>query len=296
MGKRSRTIFITVCTLPAVLLLVFFMIIPTVKVFSMSFYNVTGISNAADFIKFDNYQYMLMKDGDFYIALKNTLLLMVIVPACTLTLSLVFAFLLTQGKIREKGFYRTVFFFPSILSLTLVAILWSFIYNPSMGILNSFLTTVGLGSLARPWLGDAKVVLGAVAATLIWQAAGYYMIMYIAGIDSISPELYEAATIDGANEFHKFSAITVPLLWEIIRVTLIFSLSGVIVQSFAIVRVMTNGGPGTSSNVLLFYMYRQAFENSNFGYAMSIAVFTLLMGVLLSYLSNKLTKDDTLNA
>ena len=294
MGKTNKGLFITICTLPALILLIIFLIIPTIQVFSMSFYNVTGISKTADFAGLENYRYML-GDSDFLVALKNTLLLMVIVPVCTLTLSLLFAFLLTQGKIRGKNFYRTIFFFPSILSFVVVAILWSFIYHPTMGIINSLLEMVNLGFLARPWLGDSKTVLGAVALTLIWQAAGYYMVMYIAGIDGISPELYEVATIDGANAFHKFVSVTVPLLWEIIRVTIVLAVSGAINLSFVIVSVMTNGGPGTSSSVLLQYMYRQCFENSNFGYAMSIAVVTLVLGVLLSYLANKLTGQDTLN-
>lgn len=295
MTKRSRNIFIAVCTLPAFLLTLVFMIIPTIKVFSMSFYNVTGISQSAGFILLENYQYLL-KDDNFHQALKNTLLLMLTVPVFTLILALVFAFLLTQGKIREKSFYRTVFFFPSVISLPVVGIIWSFIFHPNMGIVNSLLEKAGLGMLARPWLGDGKTVLGAIAVTMIWQAAGYYMVMYIAGIDGIPPEVYESAVMDGANAFHRLVRITIPMLWEIIRITIVFAIGGVINLSFLIVAVMTNGGPGGASMVLLQYMYMQAFRNSNFGYAMSIAVFTLLLAFGLSYFSNKLTGKDMADA
>ena len=284
-GYKHKS-FIIVTVLPAVLLTVFFMIIPTIRVFSTSFYKVTSLSISSVYVGLDNYLYML-KDNYFRLALRNTFFLMIVVPTITLTLSLLFAVILTQSQLKEKGFYRTVFFFPSILSMTVIAILWSFIYHPSMGIINSFLRAIGLGNLAKPWLGDAKFVLWAIAVTLIWQAAGYYMVMYIAGIDSIPLDIYEAATVDGAGFFRKLINITLPLLSGIIRITVVFALSGVINLSFVIVKIMTNGGPAGASSVLLQYMYTQAFNNSNFGYAMAIAVFTLIISFILSFFSVK---------
>lgn len=140
--------------------------------------------------------------------------------------------------------------------------------------------------------GRRKTAIWCVAVTLIWQAAGYYMVMYIAGIDGISPEVYESATMDGAGQFRKLISITLPLLRDIIGITYVLVLSGTINLSFVLVTVMTNGGPAGASSVLLQYMYTQAFQNSNFGYAMAIAIFTLVLSFILSFLSRLITNQS----
>lgn len=293
MKDKNKVIFILATVLPGFLLTVFFMIIPTLKGFYLSFFEVSGMSQSGKFIGMDNFKY-IVTDHDFSAALGNTLKLMLVVPIFTLSLSLIFAVLLTQGKLKEKSFYRVVLFLPSVISLTVVAILWSFIFHPTMGVLNSVLSFVGLGKLQHAWLGDAKTSLWAIAVTLVWQAAGYYMVMYIAGIDGIPPELYESATLDGAGGLRRFFSITVPFLWEIVRITFVLAIGGVINISFILSSVMTNGGPGNSSYVLLQYMYSQAFGNANFGYAMSIAVIIMMISFGMSYLSNKLTQRETI--
>lgn len=285
---KKPFLFIGVCIIPTLLLSVVFMIIPTIRAFGLSFTDATAMSTDSKFVFLDNYKYMFT-DTAFLQAFGNTLKLMVVVPILTLILSLLFAFLLTQTKLREKELYRVLLFLPSIISLTVVGIVWSFVFNPSMGIFNDMLQKIGLGSLTRAWLGDEKTALWCVAATLIWQAAGYYMVMYIAGIDGISPEIYESATIDGAGQFRKLISITLPLLKDIIGITFVLALSGTINLSFVVVSVMTNGGPAGASSVLLQYMYTQAFGNSNFGYAMAIAIFTLALSFVLSFLSRLIT-------
>lgn len=169
--------------------------------------------------------------------------------------------------------------------------LWTFIYNPNMGLLNGFLRFLGLDSLTAAWLGDTRTALGAVAVVLIWTNVGYYMVMYIAGIDGISPDVYEAATIDGAGGLVKFYRITLPLLSRVIRTTIVLCISTVLSSSFVLVTVMTNGAPAGSTSVLLQYMYDQAFGNSNFGYAMAIAVVTLALAFVLAQLSRYLTRE-----
>lgn len=286
--QKKPTLFICVCIIPTLLLSVFFMIVPTLRAFALSFTDATAMSLDYKFVFLDNYKYMFT-DSEFIMALKNTLKLMLVVPIVTLALSLLFAFLLTQTKLREKELYRVIFFFPSIMSLTVVGIVWSFVFNPSMGILNDLLTKIGLDRMTNAWLGDAKTALWCVAVTLIWQAVGYYLVMYIAAIDGISPEVYESATIDGAGLFRKLISITLPLLKDIIGITFVLSLSGTINLSFVVVNIMTNGGPAGASSVLLQYMYSQAFVNSNFGYAMAIAIFTLFISFVLSFASRILT-------
>ncbi|MEG0692696.1 MAG: sugar ABC transporter permease [Oscillospiraceae bacterium] len=290
--KKTPYGFIAICTIPAIVMTIIFMIIPTVQALIMSFTNATGMGEQNDFIALENYQYMF-GDKFFIMALKNTFKLMLVVPVITLFLGLVLGFVLTQTKLKERGVYRSVLFFPSIISLTVVAIVWSFIFHPNAGTVNNVLTNLGLESLTRDWLGDGSVALWCIAATLVWQAMGYYMVMYIAAIDGISPEIYEAATVDGASQLKKFFCITMPLLKDIIGITFVLSLSGTINLSFVIVTLMTGGGPAGASSVLLQYMYIQAFINSNFGYAMAIAVFTLLISIVLSLISRRLTNKSS---
>jgi len=287
--KTRRGFFIAACLLPGLALFLLFKVYPTIQIFQKSLYLWTGVGDKPKFIGLQNFADMF-RDDVFLLALRNTGFLMLIVPAITLLIALVNASLLTQSKLKEKSFYRTVFFFPSILSFVVIAILWSFIYHPTMGFVNSGLELLGLGDWAMSWLGDQRTVLWALAVTLIWQAAGYYMVMYMAGIDGISPDLYEAASLDGASRIKQFFTITIPMLWEIIRVTIIFSINGVLTISFVIVSVMTAGGPDRHSEVVMTYLYNQAFTNSNFGYAMAIGVFIFIVSLLLALISNKLTE------
>ncbi|WP_228745131.1 carbohydrate ABC transporter permease [Paenibacillus sp. S150] len=287
--KTRRSLFIALCLLPGLALFLLFKVYPTVQIFHKSFYLWTGLSDKPKFIGMKNYADMF-QDDTFLLSLKNTGLLMLAVPVITLLIALVNASILTKSKLKERNLYRTVFFFPSILSFLVIAILWSFIYHPTMGFLNSGLETAGLGKWALPWLGDQRVVLWALAVTLIWQAAGYYMVIYMAGIDGIPPDLYEAAELDGATRIQQFFHITIPMLWEIIRVTIIFSINGVLSISFVIVSVMTAGGPDHHSEVVMTYLYSQAFANSNFGYAMAIGVFIFIISMVLALVSNRLTE------
>ena len=281
-------LFICISVLPAVLLTLMFTIWPTVQALYLSFTNATSLGLNNKFVWLDNYIYMF-HDKSFIQALKNTAKLMAVVPVITIFCSLVLAFVLNQCKLKERVLYRTIFYFPNIVSLTVVGIIWSFVFHPNVGIVNKILGAVGLESLQRSWLGDSKTALWCIAFTLLWQAAGYYMVMHIAAMDGISPEIYESATLDGASAWRKLVSITMPLMKDIIGITFVLALSGTINLSFVLSQVMTGGGPNGASSVLLQYMYTQGFVNGNFGYAMAITVFTLAISVALSMLSRKLT-------
>lgn len=281
-------LFICISVLPAVLLTLMFTIWPTVQALYLSFTNATSLGLNNKFVWLDNYIYMF-HDKSFIQALKNTAKLMAVVPVITIFCSLVLAFVLNQCKLKERVLYRTIFYFPNIVSLTVVGIIWSFVFHPNVGIINKILGAVGLESLQRSWLGDSKTALWCIAFTLLWQAAGYYMVMHIAAMDGISPEIYESATLDGASAWRKLISITMPLMKDIIGITFVLALSGTINLSFVLSQVMTGGGPNGASSVLLQYMYTQGFVNGNFGYAMAITVFTLAISVALSMLSRKLT-------
>ena len=280
-------LFICISVLPAVILTLMFTIWPTVQALYLSFTNATSLGLNNKFVGLDNYIYMF-HDKSFIQALINTAKLMAVVPVITIFCSLVLAFVLNQCKLKEMVLYRTLFYFPNIVSLTVVGIIWSFVFHPNVGIVNKILGAVGLESLQRSWLGDSKTALWCIAFTLLWQA-GYYMVMHIAAMDGISPEIYESATLDGASAWRKLISITMPLMKDIIGITFVLALSGTINLSFVLSQVMTGGGPNGASSVLLQYMYTQGFVNGNFGYAMAITVFTLAISVALSMLSRKLT-------
>lgn len=289
--QTRRNIAITVSLLPALALYALFVIYPTFNVFRTSMYQWSGLSKQKTFIGFENF-IRLFNDTKFWTALQNTIFLLIFCTAVTMILALFFAAALTQSKLKEKNFYRVLFFFPNVLSIVVIGVLFSNIYEPNMGILNSLLRGMGLNSLAQPWLGSGKTVLWAIGVAMIWQAVGYYMVMYMAGMDGISPELYEAADIDGASKFVQFFKITIPMIWGILRVTLVFFITSTLNMSFLFVNVMTDGAPNGSSEVLLTYMYRQAFTNANFGYAMAIAVIIFIVAFALAIISNILTKKN----
>jgi N-acetylglucosamine transport system permease protein len=282
-------LFIALCTLPALLLTVYFTLWPAVQALGLSFTDATILGfGRAKWVGLGNYLYMF-DDKNFLQALWNTCKLLLTVPLLTVICSLILAFTVTQNKLRERGFYRTVFFFPSIVSMTVVSIIWSFVFHPTMGILNSLLNGVGLSAWAQPWVGQSSTALWTIAAAMVWQAAGYFMVMHIAAIDGISQEIYEAATIDGAGAARKMLNVTLPLIKDVVGITFVLCLSGTLNNSYTLSAVMTGGGPNGASRVLLFEVYRQGMRNGNFGYAMAITVFTLAMAVALSLVSRIFT-------
>jgi N-acetylglucosamine transport system permease protein len=232
---------------------------------------------------------MFTRDKSFLQAMGNTLKLLAVVPVLTVFIALIFAFLLTQTKLAERGIYRVLFFLPSVVSMAVVGIVWSNLFDSRpTGLINSFISLFGIKYVM--WLGDERYALWCIAVVLIWQAIGYYMVMHVAAIDSISRDVYEAADIDGASQARKFFGITIPLLKDSIGITYVLSLSGTIALSYILSSIMTNGGPGGSTLVLLQHMYNMAFgSSSNFGYAMTITVFSLVLAFLLSTLSRKIS-------
>ena len=272
------------------------MIVPMVNAIYLSFTSSTALSVGfnSKFVFLDNYRYMF-QDKDFLQALFNTLKLMLVIPAVTIFLSLVFAFILTQGQLKEKSFYRTVFFFPSIVSMTVVGIVWSFVFNPTRGILNHMLDLFHLSTWKHAWLGEGKTALWCIGAALVWQAIGYYMVMHVASIDGISQEVYEAASIDGATGVQKFFKITIPLLRRSIGTTYILSLSGTINLSFTLSNVMTGGGPNHISEVPATLMYNNLFRKGLYGYGSAQAFFIVVECLIFTFIVNRIFKKAEKN-
>ena len=214
----------------------------------------------------------------------------VIVTIVTVVLAVLFASILTTEKIRGNNFFRIIFYIPNILSIVVIAGLFAAIYDPNGGLLNAILPK----ALERLWLGDQGVVIYSLAFALIWQAIGYYMVMYMAGMANIPSSLYEAADLDGAGKIGKFFNVTLPLIWNSIRTTLTFFIISTINLSFLLVQILTNGGPDGSTEVFLSYMFTQAYTNSSFGYGMAIGVVVFIFSFGLSGIVSHITKRDIL--
>ncbi|WP_303754446.1 carbohydrate ABC transporter permease [Enterococcus sp. S86.2] len=289
--KKQKKVFITLCLLPATLLVLIFMVYPTINVFFMSLFKWGGYSAEKTFVGLDNFK-TLIKDMAFFRSFQNTILLIVIVTIFTLALALIFASILTREKFKGVNLFRIMFYIPNILSIVVIAAIFSAIYDPSSGLLNNLLSAVRLENLQQLWLGNQKIVIYSIGAALIWQAIGYYMVMYMASMASIPESLYEASALEGASAIQQFFTITLPLTWSTIRTTLTFFVISTINLSFLLVKAMTNGGPDGSTEVFLSYMYKQAYTNSSYGYGMAIGVVVFTFSFILSAVLNKITKRD----
>ena len=291
--KRSkrRTGFLLVCVAPAVILFFIFMIVPTINVFRMSLFERGAYSPTETFVGFQNFE-TLFQDTRFIQAMQNTILLIVVVTIITFALALVFAGILTREKIRGQNFFRVVFYIPNILSVVVISGIFSAIYQPENGLLNSI---IGLFTdMTDPilWKGETLVMLSLIIA-MIWQAVGYYMVMYMTSMAAVPLDLYESASLDGAGRVRQFFQITIPLIWTNIRTTLTFFIISTINMAFLFVKAMTSGGPNGASEVALSYMYGQK-DAGLYGYSMAIGVVIFLFSFILSALVNRATKREAL--
>lgn len=291
MNNKGNKTFITLSLVPATILFFIFIIIPTMNVFWMSLFKWGGLVNNKKFVGLDNF-IMLFKDSNFLKSFQNTIFLLVIVTIITMALAIISASILVKEDTKFKNFFRIIFYFPNILSVVVISAIFSAILDPNQGIVNSTLNFFNLNSLTRMWLGDQKVVIWCIAFAMIWQAIGYYMVMYMSSISGISISLYESASLDGATGIQQFFKITLPLVWNTIRTTLTFFVISTINLSFLFVKVMTSGGPDGSSEVFLSYMYKQAYSNSSYGYGMTIGVVVFIFSFILSLAINKITQRD----
>ncbi len=292
-NKYSKNLFIFFSLAPAMILYILFRIIPTFQVFRMSLFKTSALSKKEKFVGFDNF-ISLFQDKAFIRSFQNTILLIVVVTIVTLVLAVFFAAILTTEKIRGSNFFRIIFYIPNILSIVVVSGIFSAIYDPGRGLVDSILQIVGLRGPKAGWLGDQNIVIYSIAMALIWQAVGYYMVMYMAGMANIPDSLYEAAELDGAGKINKFFTITLPLVWLNIRATLSFFIISTINLSFLLVVPLTDGGPDGATEVFLSYMYKQAYTNQSYGYGMAIGVMVFLFSFALSGVISAVTNREIL--
>ncbi len=293
-NKRGRNGFIAVCILPSVILFIIFMLIPTINVFKMSMYKWGGFSNNKTFVGMNNFK-ILFQDDKFYRSFQNSILLIVLVTIITMAFALIFAAILSREKIKGQNFFRIIFYIPNILSVVVISAIFSAIYDPNQGLLNSILS-VFRSKDAAPilWLGNQRLVVYSLIIAMVWQAIGYYMVMYMASMAGVPESLYESANLEGAGKIYQFFHITLPLIWTNVRTTLTFFIISTINLSFLFVQAMTSGKPDGASEVFLSYMYSQAYTNSSYGYGMAIGVVVFLFSFGLAGLVNLVTKREPL--
>jgi ABC-type sugar transport system permease subunit len=263
---------------PSFVAFMVFMVAPVIMGFWYSLTDYTGLSRNYDFIGLQNYIKMF-QDRYFIVSVKNNIVYAVWYGGLTLVISLALATLLNQLK-RLKKLFRMVFFLPYISSMVSVAVIWKIILNPSGGPLNSILMQLGMDDPPR-WLSSTTWSRYAVIIVSVWKTCGYYMLIFLAGMQNISKELYESASLDGAGTWQRYRSITLPLLSPTIFLNMILITINSF-QVFDLVSVMTDGGPGISTNVLAYRIYVEGFKSMHMGYASSIAYFLFVVILLIT--------------
>ena len=290
-SNLKRTGFILACVAPAVILFAIFMVAPTFNVFRLSLYQRSTFNPNEVFIGLKNFQ-MLLKDATFIRSMQNMLLLIVMVTIFTMGTALLFAGILTREKLKGQDFFRIVFYIPNILSVVVISGIFSAIYDIDRGLLNSILNLFNVENIA--WKSEQHVMTSIVIA-MVWQAIGYYMVMYMASMAAVPQSMYESSGLDGAGRVTQFFQITLPLIWTNIRTTLTFFIISTINMAFLFVNAMvgSSGGAAAASKVTLIYMYDQ--KNAGlYGYSMAVGVLIFIISFALSALVNKVTQREVL--
>ncbi|MCI9309669.1 sugar ABC transporter permease [Oscillospiraceae bacterium 50-58] len=288
MRSKGRSRFIALCVAPAAILFFIFMVMPTFNVFRMSLFERGAYSPTETFVGLNNFK-VLFKDTKFIVSMQNTILLIVTVTIITFFFAIVFAAILTREKIRGQNFFRIIFYIPNILSVVVIAGIFSAIYKPDNGMLNSIFSLFAGRDVMVLWKDQPMVIVSVIIA-MVWQAIGYYMVMYMASMSAVPVDLYESASLDGAGRLNQFFEITLPLIWTNIRTTLTFFIISTINMAFLFVKAMVAKG---MADVGLSFMYAQKDEGL-YGYAMAAGVIIFLFSFTLSAVVNHVTKRDVL--
>ncbi|MBU9714321.1 carbohydrate ABC transporter permease [Evansella tamaricis] len=276
---------IALYVLPAFLLMMVLVYIPIVLTGYYGLMRWDGIG-AMEFIGLDNYK-RLLNDSMFWRSATHSLLL-AIFSILSLVGYLIISLVLA-GKIKGADLFRKIYLIPMLLSSVAIAQLWMRIYHPTNGVMNRFLTSIGIENTPL-WLADTNIVLYAIFIPIIWQYAGFYILIYYAALRNVPNELVEAARIDGATPWQIGYKIKLPLIMGVIKVTIVLAVVGSL-KYFDLIWVMTQGGPNGASEVIASYMYKQAFNSYNFGYGSAIGFFLLILCLVVTWIIRKLTAD-----
>ncbi|MDF2987742.1 MAG: binding-protein-dependent transport system inner rane component [Eubacterium sp.] len=283
----QKRIFIICFLIIPVILLLLFVVYPATQLFLNSLTSWDGISATKEFIGFKNYREMIFNSADVWVSLKNNGIYF-FVHLLFIPLELMIAIIL-DGKIKAKGFFKTITFLPYVVNGVAIAYAFSFFYSPYNGALNEILKAVGMEWAQQNWLSNEKIVNFSLVVISLWRFSGFHVVLFLAGLQSIPKDILEAAVIDGANAFQKYVKIIVPSIALVIDFILFQNMRGAL-QVFDIPFLVTQGGPGYASSTFTLYTIDTAFSYNNFGMASSMGVTLLLMIILLSWIQKGLFK------
>lgn len=271
--------------LPNFLGFAIFTLIPVIFAFALSFLNWDG-ANPITFAGLGNFK-RLFEDSTFIISLKNTFVYSIGTVPLTLVSALGIAILLNQ-KIFARNIFRTIFFFPYVASLVAIAVVWNMIFNPTMGVVNSFLMNIGIQN-PPGWTSSTVWAMPVIIFVSIWKNMGYYMVIYLAALQGVPQDLYEAASIDGANGWQKFKNVTLPMLTPTtFFVSIMLTIS--CFKVFDLIYMMTEGGPGRSTMVLVTHIYNTAFKEFSYGYSSAISMVLFLIVLVITLIQFRTEK------
>jgi N-acetylglucosamine transport system permease protein len=283
---------------PPLILYGVFVLSPYLQAFQISTTDWLGYSADANSVGLDNFV-QLFKDDYIWNAIKNNAILLLVVPVLTITLGLFFATMLNMGGrggragvvgVRGTGAYRLVYFFPQVLSVVIIAVIWQQVYHPNAGLLNATLKPLGIEGPS--WLGDPRFAFWCVLAVMVWSNVGFYVVLFGAAMQAIPRDIYEAVLLDGASRAVMLRRITIPLLWDTVQVAWIY-LAIAALDGFILVQLMTNGGPNFSSDVIGLRMYNTAFgSDTKFGYASAIGVVMFFLTLSVAVLALRASRRD----
>lgn len=300
--KHGKYPFLAAFLLPPVGIYALFVLSPYVQAMYISLTDWTGLTASQTFVGLDNFA-RLLDDSQLRVALRNNFILLVVVPAVTVVLGLFLASMLNVGGrgrggvqgVRGSAIYKVVYFFPVILSVPIIAVLFTNVFAPTVagGIVNNTLEFVGLGALAHPWLGDPSFAFWVVVLAMTWSFAGFFVVLFSAAMQSIPRDIYEAALLDGSTRFTTFRKITIPLVWDTVQVAWVY-LAIQAMDGFALVHIILGieGGPSRAGDVLGVALFRAAFTEFKFGYAAAIGVLLTALTMVIAITFMRLARRE----
>lgn len=287
--RKSGFDRVTFCFIaPAFLFFTLFIIVPTLASVYYSFTSWDGLNPVVKFVGLANYKEIFTSDR-FANALKNTVILTVFISILENTMALILALLVDNVR-WGKNFFRSAFYVPVLISGIVSGFIWKIMYNYNFGSINSMLTSMGLGGLKEDWLGNPKLTLIMVGIVLVWKGAGYYMIIYLASLQSVPTDVVEAAAIDGASPWQRFKAITLPLISGAFTINFTLSLINGL-KVFDQISVMTDGGPGFTTETVVYLLYKVGFNEGRQGFGTAVGIVLLFIIIILNTLQQKFLKS-----
>lgn len=274
--------------IPTFVLYVVLVVIPIFQSARYSFYRWDGLGPITQFVGLENYREIL-KDPVFWQSFRNNIIVVGFSLITQMPVAIFLAIILT-GRIRGKSFLRTVYFAPQIVSTVAAGYLFYYVYEPTFGLLNESLRAIGMGSLTRGWLGDPSIALYSVLVVISWKFIGFYMVLFMAAIEGIPTELFEAARIDGCTSWQVVRKITLPLLSGTLKTACVLSIVGSI-KYFDLIWVMTAGGPAHATELIATYMYKKTFLSWEMGYGSALAFVLFLIAFFLSLFFMRVSRD-----